>query len=219
MATREDTRRELRELAKLAEVIPKERTTIAPPAPEPMSGALEGGSPFASFGAPPVSQTSASQPGFLSPLGPSDSIAPAATSTPPSALTSGKPWGWVVAGGGTLVAAMVGGVLLGQALASHPSSHASTAAAAGATDTRAELSTVAKPIAPTPVAAAAPVATTAPAETANTLVVTDEGAPAVTVRSPRPAHHAVKKTPKAAANHDSADEPTHKASSSAATAN
>jgi hypothetical protein len=95
---------------------------------------------------------------------------------------------------------MVGGLLLGQALASHPATHAAAASGGAASDLRAEApaakAAAAAPVAPPP----------APAETAAPLVVTDEGATAVTVRAPRPAHHGVKKTPKAAAAHETNDE-------------
>jgi hypothetical protein len=207
MPTREDTRRELRELARLAEVIPKERTTIAPPAFD--TAAISGSEPTMVAHSPAGTPAPSSSPlvgsqAFMPSFGATDSIAPAATSTPPAAPTSGLGWR-IAAGGGTLAAAMIGGLLLGQALASHPASHA--AAAAGASDMHADSPAVVKaPPAPPP----------APPETAAPLVVTDEGATAVTVKAPRPAHHAVKKTPKAAPSHETTEESSRKSTSSSA---
>src|SRR5579862_9033393 len=136
MPTREDTRRELRELARLAEVIPRERTTIAPPAldPVPVSGSEPTMVAHPPLPTPaPTSSPLLGSSGFLPPFTATDSIAPAATTTPPAAPSSGR-WGLrIAAGAGTLAAAMVGGLLLGQALASHPATH-TAAASGGASD-------------------------------------------------------------------------------------
>jgi hypothetical protein len=201
MATRDETRRELRELAKLADVMPKERSTINPPAPDRASGPP----PLPTF-----AQSLPSSPGtgglrtsqaYATPLTPSDSIAPAASNTAPAADTAGGRWGWAAAAGGTLVAAMVGGLLLGQALASHPGAHATVSGSTTAVETHSATGAAA---APTP--SSAPVASEAPAAAEpTTMVVTDTGGPTVTVRSPRPAHHAVKKTPKVPKDADKTD--------------
>jgi hypothetical protein len=203
MATRDETRRELRELAKLAGVMPKERSTINPPAPERASGPPPVPTFAHSLPSSPVTGGLGTSQAFTTPLTPSDSIAPAASNTAPAADTSGGRWGWAAAAGGTLVAAMVGGLLLGQALASHPGAHATVSGSTTPVETHSATGAAAAATTPS----SAPVALEAPvAAEPTTMVVTDTGGPAVTVRSPRPAHHAVKKTPKVPK--DAADKPS-----------
>jgi hypothetical protein len=222
MATRDQIRRELQNLAKLADVIPKARldggsahsgptgdSLMLPPDIDPDETTVMA-SPIHAESVEPSPRAAP-----FSSHGVSDSIAPAAATA--ASVVAGGGRGALALVGGTLIVALLGGLLLGQALASHPvaaSGAGEPVAGPSVTVTQARTAAAAPaPAPPTPVAPAVADPAPAPAPPASTLVVTDSDAPAVTVRSPRPAHHGEGRTsPKAAANASSAGSPT-KASS------
>jgi hypothetical protein len=201
MTTRDQTRRELKDLAKLASVMPRERPSAPPPSGEQVSGpALPPPQTVA-----PYTPVSAIVPSVPTPPGhtplpptvlPSPPLALLAPSLPPGAAVLTVPparaplWRglWAVGAGAAMAVAMVGGLLLGQALRSHPERAAARPAAQ-----------VVRPATPEPPATTAETAaaTAAPASGAPSQTASDNvsDAPAVTLRAPRPAHHAGAKGP------------------------
>jgi hypothetical protein len=222
MSTREQTRRQLKDLAKLAAAMtdtspstsvwdepPTERSSSVPPA---APGHADGSGSRATV--PPAVASIPTPRAFTRPprsffppasavpsphLG-SPSVAIEATTSP-----SGRGARALMASA-TLAAAMVGGLLLGQALASHgppasaKASPMGTSAAVSdspgvtaksALPTTAQASATAAG-APAPALAASTPVVDAPSAAAepNVMVLPSANAATVTVRAPRPAHHA-----------------------------
>jgi hypothetical protein len=201
MSTRDETRRELKDLAKLAAVMPKERPTIPPPAAS--AHASSGVSPSRITVPPAIASVPAPPP--LPPRsrsGPSSPPAFRSASLGPPVLIPGaraKGSAWLglraVAAGATLAGAMVGGLLLGQALASHPATASVAPPATTAIAGVPQISALPVPAATATVTATATtvvaaIATEVPAEAPPALVIADTSAPTVMVRAPRPVHHA-----------------------------
>jgi hypothetical protein len=199
MSTRDQTRRELKDLAKLAAVIPRERPSIPAAAPE-HSGT--GPSP-SRVTVPPAIASVSTPPPFLPsapPAFPVASVAPAPSvlSVAPAPPTrSGGSGIWAVLAGAGLAAAMVSGLVLGRALASHPA--AASAVAPGspitghenlANEATESAATAAPPAASAVVGATVPPVTDTADDTHSVPPTTDNPPPTVTLRAPRPAHHA-----------------------------
>jgi hypothetical protein len=208
MSTRDETRRELRELAKLAQVIPKERGS-APGRADRSSGGFTIPPAVASVPPPPLPR--AARP-FGSSLPVGATVQPPLTSPALAAATVAsaeswvgrKVWGVI----GTLGVALIAGLFLGQRLASHspPATSATgrpamatagpvTAGTGPATASAAVPTATAGPATPNPGAASTPAPPASPEPTAasTTILVADPGP--LTVRAPRPIHHAVVRPP------------------------
>jgi hypothetical protein len=226
MSTREQTRRELRDLAKLADLIPKER-----PDPDATSVYVPstGGSRItvpptvSSVPPPPPTGTRAvpldGHPSsvFIEPASAREALTAAIASlaaTMAAVMESLRRRGiWALGAGTMLVAALVGGLLLGQSLASDPT--AARTAEPEAPLRAAVPETAVPAVAASPAPASAPTSNLAtppeaPGAASSTLTITDPLAP--TVRA-RPAHHAeVRRAPKPATSAAPAALPTTKAS-------
>jgi hypothetical protein len=236
VARRLAMKQELRELAKLAELMPIDRPWLTPPALEPWDDearASEASIPPTVASIPPPSQGPPPLPSMarMPPLPPPPrlpTLAPTALPalppwqgvfTPPSpevahpaadpfvqmaiptpsfvaavALPAetrgGRAAGWAALVG-TLLAASLGGLLLGQALVSRTDGDPGSEPTA---PIRAAAASMTAP-AQTPHIAQPAVTAAAPAPAASAIVVTDPDDSTVTVRSPRPAHHAALRGP------------------------
>lgn len=197
MATRDQTRQELKDLAKLAVAMAKEPSK-PPTAPEASTSGITG----SRVTVPPAVASMPTPPGVtLRPPafggGASDPTGahPGARATTLRSLipapNSGWRGAWAVIAGATLAAAMVGGLLLGKSLTSHSAASGPDRASNAA--------------APSPESAVIPALAPAPAVTPSTLPQPAAPAPAATdtagaaqpgadnsftVRAPRPVHHA-----------------------------
>ena len=227
MSTREQTRRELKDLAKLAEAMTDtspatsvwsqpwtERSSSVPPsAPSRASGTSRksrGAVPPAVDSAPTPHAFSRSPRSFFPPA--TAGAVPAASAAAILARARISPRGALMAGA-TLAAAMVGGLLLGQALSPHGGAASTKARASGTAAATSESPRVAtgvvlpvavQPSGPSPAAAATaalPIGFDEPAAAgAPSAIVVASASPApLTVRAPRPVHHAeVRPAPKPA---------------------
>jgi hypothetical protein len=201
MGTREETKRSFQDLAKMASVMPKERPSL-PVGPDGVSPAE---TPAPPMGTPPMgngseslathlqSAPSASVQTPMATVLPSRPVALLAPSLPPGAAivtaqTLRPPaWrgAWAVVMGAAMAVAMVGGLLLGQSLRSHQKAVASGQTVAPTSATVAEPPTTTVAAAPPPTAIATPPPSEPPAESPS-----EETPPPVTVKAPRPVHHA-----------------------------
>ncbi|HXN32192.1 MAG TPA: hypothetical protein VN894_10030 [Polyangiaceae bacterium] len=230
MSTREQTRRDLQDLAKLAAAMPKEHSSSLPPRQLADYGSV---APGASRITVPPTVASLPPPPPLPRLPRAFSVSgtpppqawsiPAAFAAAAAALrgSSRLRGTWLVAAGSTLVAALVSGLLLGQSLSSHAAAASTnespprSAAPAVAFD-GVLLAEPTAAVAPSPGAGAPPGAaqtvTAVPSPAASVLEVC---APVATFRAPRPNHHSEPKpAPKpAAGHHDSLDDLIRKAAS------
>lgn len=198
MSTRDQTRQELKDLARLAAAMPKEGPGMPPAVPESASGGLSASRvtvppAIASVPSPPTLRPQ--RPSFFA-TAPSASPAVQPVSRAAALLAlipaPGSGWrgAWAVVAGGTLAAAMVGGLLLGQALTSHPAAASATEPAGTATAAAPETSAIpgaALSATVTPTVSSIPTSTETAAAAPAPLPVTDNS---FTVRAPRPAHHA-----------------------------
>jgi len=225
MSTREQTRRDLKDLAKLAAAMPKEHSSSIPPHSTADSGSIAPGASritvpptVASLPPPPALPRLPKAVSGSVPRPPARSI-PAVLAAAAAQGSSGLRNGWLIAAGSTLVAAMVSGLLLGKSLSSHaatasagdwPPRGASTAAFEGISAAEPQASAGGTQGAGVPASAQAGVG--APA--ASVLEVC---APVATFRAPRPSNHHAEAKPAAprpvAARHDSLDDLIRKAAS------
>jgi hypothetical protein len=223
VAQRLALRQTLRDLARLADGMPMDRPSAPPPALE--SGVAEARDSRVTV-PPAVASVPPPRPAFPPPAAPTSSgilvdatvqlapITPAFAAVALEAPASDGPigrgtWALMIA---TLAVALLGGLLLGQALTSHPAS----AGSAGADDFAVTSPGLAadhhSPAMNSTFSRASAALSSAPADSPPAApVAADPGAPSVpamTLRAPRPAHHAlVHSAPKAAASTSPAGDP------------
>lgn len=186
MSTRESTRRELQDLAKLAATMPKERPTPAPQATERVAAKP----PRPNLQRPPTpSSISVTVPPAVASIPPPSAVAPAATSA-----GTKRRGGFVLSMALGLAVAIVGGAALGRTLAHR----AAKPAAAAAVQNVAPPPASATPAADTPPAPTAAAAPSTPA-TATQPAVTPPGPTPQPVAAAAVPHAAPAVAPKAAA--------------------
>jgi hypothetical protein len=191
MSTRDETRRDLRDLAKLASAVPTDRHSESQQVPANHSGGWTG----SHITVPPaVASLPARRPPPPLSTG-SLSYATRRASWPVAvfrtAFGEGSGWRgiWSVLAGGTLAAAMVGGVLLGQTLTSRLSPESAAEPSANANASPPEAETPAVPSIRATAAAATPEIPTVPSPTA--LPVSVEASVSPNLHAPHPPPHHV----------------------------
>jgi hypothetical protein len=198
MTTREQTRRELKNLARLAEEMPNGHSSSIPPRHLPDSRRSGSGTsritmpPTVASVPPPPPPRAARKP--LASSGPSHTKSiPAALVAAAVAVGPSSEWrrGWLVAACSTVFAAMVSGLLLGQSLSSHAATGSTNESAhRGSTLGGIEMAGAAAPGFGGQAAGASLAQTVAPVSAApSVLEVTGNCAPAATVRATRAPHH------------------------------
>jgi hypothetical protein len=191
MSTRDDARRDLRDLAKRASAVPTDRPSESQQLPANHSGGWTG----SHITVPPaIASVPARRP--PAPISTGSLSYPTRRASWPvavfrTAFGEGSGWRgiWSVLAGGTLAAAMVGGVLLGQSLTSRLSPESGAEPSANANASRPEAETPPAPSVPGTAAAATPEIPTLSSPTA--LPVSVEGSVSPNLRAPHapPPHH------------------------------